>query len=486
MRSAIFYIAFAMLLPCAARPAQIALTDLSRLNVQNAQAEVTVYQGSHALRLTGKGGAPGDGLAVIRDLEFHNGTIDLDLAGTPGRGADEAARGFIGIAFHLQGGGGRFETIYLRPTNGRAADQLRRNHATQYASMPDWPWDRLRKESPGTYESYTDLAAGEWTHLRIEVRATNASLYVGGAAQPCLLIHNLKLGDITGAIALWIGPGTEGYFRNLTISGANEAVQAYGSNDSAGHYVQTADAKIYYERYGDGGRPLVLLHGGEYGYIDEFGDLIREMSKRRTVIAIATRGYGRSERGRVRLSHRQFAQDAAAVIDDIFKSGEKVDVLGFSEGAITSYLLASAHPERVNRLIAIGGPLGSYGQTMQSLEADPLTPELMQKQVPDLVASRKKIMAKPEQWEPLIRELDQMYREPVFVRQEEVRAIQAPTLIMAGDRDYYNRAESLLDIYHLLPKGQLAFIPGCGHVVLDCRADLVIGLATAFLDQPDK
>jgi pimeloyl-ACP methyl ester carboxylesterase len=107
----------------------------------------------------------------------------------------------------------------------------------------------------------------------------------------------------------------------------------------------------------------------------------------------------------------------------------------------------------------------------------------MQKQVPDLVAKRKKIMAKPELWEPLIRELDLMYRAPVFVQQEEIRAIQAPTLIMAGDRDYYNRADHMVDVYRLLPKGQLALIPGCNHVVLDCKPDLVIGIASAFLDE---
>jgi hypothetical protein len=52
----------------------------------------------------------------------------------------------------------------------------------------------------------------------------------------------------------------------------------YGTNDAAGHYVQLADAKIYYEQYGKGGRPLVMLHGGLYGYIDEFGDLINQIS----------------------------------------------------------------------------------------------------------------------------------------------------------------------------------------------------------------
>jgi len=230
----------------------------------------------------------------------------------------------------------------------------------------------------------------------------------------------------------------------------------------------------------------VLLHGGEYGYIDEFGELIGAMSKRRTVIAIATRGYGRSERGTLPLSHRQFAQDAMAVIENVFPNGEKVDVLGFSEGAVTSYVLASAHPERIHRLIAIGGPMGGYGSTLQSIEAEPMTPERMQKEVPGLVAARKKVMARPELWEPLIRELEQMYRAPASVKQEEVRSIQAPTLIMAGDRDQYNRLDHLIDIYRLLPRGQLALIPGCGHVVLDCKADLVIRIAASFLDEADQ
>lgn len=274
-----------------------------------------------------------------------------------------------------------------------------------------------------------------------------------------------------------LGPGT---------SRENESGPQYGADATAGHFVQTPDARIYYERYGNAGRPLVLLHGGEYGYIDEFGELIGAMSKQRTVIAIATRGYGRSERGTVPLSHSQFAQDAATVIKNILPNGEKVDVLGFSEGAITSYILASAHPELIHRVIAIGGAIGTYGHSLPWLEAEPLTPELMQRQVPDLVASRKKIMARPELWEPLIRELDRMYRTPVLVKQEEIRAIQAPTLIMSGDRDYNIRIDHLVDIYHLLPKGQLAFIPGCGHVVLDCKADLVIRIATGFLDEADR
>ena len=200
------------------RAQEVPLLDVSRLELKSTRAEVSRYHGSAAIKLEINAQQNSDGYAVIKGSRFHNGTIDLDVAGAPAKGAQEGARGFIGINFHIQTDGAHWENIYVRPTNGRAPDQLRRNHSTQYTSYPDWPWERLRKETPGLYESYADMVAGEWTHLRVVVHETDASLYVGGAEQPCLLVHDLKLGDVEGSVALWIGPGTEGYFRNVNIS----------------------------------------------------------------------------------------------------------------------------------------------------------------------------------------------------------------------------------------------------------------------------
>ena len=112
----------------------------------------------------------------------------------------------------------KYEMFYLRPTNGRADDQLRRNHSAQYVSFPDWPWERTRKETPGLYESYVDLEPAVWTKVKITVAGTKAQLYVNGATQPCLIVNDLKLGPGKGGVALWIGPGTEGYFANLRTS----------------------------------------------------------------------------------------------------------------------------------------------------------------------------------------------------------------------------------------------------------------------------
>jgi hypothetical protein len=96
---------------------------------------------------------------------------------------------------------------------------LRRNHSTQYVSHPDFPWQKLRKETPGVYESYVDLEPGAWTPVRIVVAGVKAQLYVHGAPQPVLIVNDLKLGaGASGGVALWIGPGTEAYFSDLTIT----------------------------------------------------------------------------------------------------------------------------------------------------------------------------------------------------------------------------------------------------------------------------
>ncbi len=175
--------------------------------------------GRHALRMVDRpDGAEVDPLAILPGIDFRDGTIEATVAGKPAPGADGDARGFIGIAFRVQRDRARYEAFYIRPTNGRADDQLRRNHATQYVSEPEFPWHRLRKENPGVYESYADMVAGEWTKLRIEVAGTKARLFVGDAKQPSLIVNDLKLGERSGAVALWIGPGTDGYFADVTVT----------------------------------------------------------------------------------------------------------------------------------------------------------------------------------------------------------------------------------------------------------------------------
>jgi len=191
------------------------------LEVVNGRAERTTYHGIEGLRLIPAPAFMGKdaGMLGILDLpEFRNGSIELQVAGKPGANAAPDSRGFIGLSFRTGKHGGWAEIFYLRPTNGRAEDQLRRNHAVQYVSEPEWPWYRLRKEAPGAYESYADMMAGEWTTMRIEVDGVTARLYVNGATQPCLIVNDLKHGDRAGRIALWAYIDSDAWFGPITVT----------------------------------------------------------------------------------------------------------------------------------------------------------------------------------------------------------------------------------------------------------------------------
>src|SRR5204862_4036860 len=198
--------------------APIAAQTVDRLTGKNVSIAQTTFKGRSAIQLIAAPDAVNaTSYAVVKDTSFLNGTIEVDVAGQPAAGAAAGARGFIGIAFRLQGDG-RYEYIYLRPTNGRADDQVRRNHSTQYSSNPDFDFARSRQEAPGKYETYVDLQPGVWTKYKIEVEARQARLYVNGAEQPCLIVNDLKLDPREGGVALWVGPGTEGYFSDLKIT----------------------------------------------------------------------------------------------------------------------------------------------------------------------------------------------------------------------------------------------------------------------------
>jgi hypothetical protein len=222
--------AFALLLPAPAssQVRTLPLETTAGVTLIKAKAEPATLQGKKGLRVTVSEDAlrqytPADGelnpLVVIDGLEFSNGVIEAEIAGAPAPDAGEGARGFVGIAFRMQKDLRTYDAFYLRPTNGRADDQVRRNHSAQYISNPAWPWPRLRKETPEKYEAYVDLEPGVWTKVKIDVRGAQARLFVHDQPQPTLIVNDVKTGaDARGAVALWVGPGTIAHVRNVTIS----------------------------------------------------------------------------------------------------------------------------------------------------------------------------------------------------------------------------------------------------------------------------
>ena len=220
LMTAFTLIALTLSLAAAGSARHIAIENNQGLELVRVVAKSVDYKGQKALQLIGVSDeSDGDQVALVKDLDFKDGTIEVDLAGLPAPGASNTARGFVGVAFRAAPHATAIDCFYLRPTNGRADDQLRRNHATQYISHPQWPWFRLRQETPSKYESYVDLMPGVWTKIRIEVRGGQARLYVHDDPQPVLIVNDVKSGaSARGGVALWTGPGTIGHFRNVVIT----------------------------------------------------------------------------------------------------------------------------------------------------------------------------------------------------------------------------------------------------------------------------
>jgi hypothetical protein len=159
-------------------------------------------------------------------LDFKDGTIDVDVMSNLTDDTPAYARGFVGISFRIDDQL-RFESIYLRPTNSVADDQVRRNHSVQYAAYPDFRFGQLRCEFPEKYETYADIDTGRWIHMRLVVSGERAVRYLDHSNKPGFIVNDLKLGTAQlGGVGIWVESGTFAHFRNFKISHALDVPNA--------------------------------------------------------------------------------------------------------------------------------------------------------------------------------------------------------------------------------------------------------------------
>jgi len=254
---------------------------------------------------------------------------------------------------------------------------------------------------------------------------------------------------------------------------AQTATPPYGNNPAAGNYLNVGDAKLYYEIYGQG-KPVVMLHGGVYGYIDEFAPFIEKLSQSYQVICIAMRGHGKSEIGKDPFTYKQRAEDAYKLIRSITR--DSVTVLGFSDGGYSGLKLAALYPSLVKKLIAIG--VGDFPKNKtQKFNYNSID---LIKSSPSLFEGRLALMPEPKRWDETLSKLNKLYNED-FISTETFEKIKCPVLVLNGDRDDYQTLENVVKSVKAIPDAQLSIIPGCNHVVFFCNFPAVWEAIHPFL-----
>lgn len=250
----------------------------------------------------------------------------------------------------------------------------------------------------------------------------------------------------------------------------------YGYNESVGKYFEAAtDTKLYYEIYGEG-EPILMLHGGVYGYIDEFEFFIDSLSKDYQVICLATRGHVKSDIGHEPFTYEQRAKDAKKLMEHL--KIEKAKVIGFSDGGYAAYRMAADYPDAVERMVVIGAgdsPEGSgvnYGYSEEKL----------MKEAGGYFKKRVAAMPEPERWNESLQWLNALYENEV-VSEKVFKKIECPVLLMTGDKDQYSNPETLLKAHESIKESNLSIIPGCGHVVFYCNWNAVWAVVEPFLNK---
>ena len=189
------------------------LQDSSKWQVVNRSAGPFYENGKKGIRFNE---VEGNGLMILKGGDFSNGTIELDI-----KGSSKMQQSFVGLAFHGKGIA-NYDAVYFRPFNFKTDDVLRRSHAVQYISMPNYDWEKLRTAFPGKYEKGIDPAPGpdDWFHAKIVVNGRRVVVYVNNQQQPSLEVDKLNDNN-SGGLGLWLGNHSAGSFANLTITPAD-------------------------------------------------------------------------------------------------------------------------------------------------------------------------------------------------------------------------------------------------------------------------
>jgi len=203
---------FLLLAFCGSVSAQNEMLTPDLSTVQNTQhwkhSKVKVSHRDGVVEMKAEGN---EGMLILKDLDFSNGTIELDI-----KSEDEKGKSFLGLAFHGLNDS-VYDAVYFRPFNFRSAEKSK--NAMQYISHPAHTWHSLRENHKGKYENGVSPAPKpeDWFHVKIAVNSPKIEVFVNSSDRPSLVVDQLSKRR-NGWIGFWGDVKSRGLFKNLIIT----------------------------------------------------------------------------------------------------------------------------------------------------------------------------------------------------------------------------------------------------------------------------
>jgi pimeloyl-ACP methyl ester carboxylesterase len=273
----------------------------------------------------------------------------------------------------------------------------------------------------------------------------------------------------------------------LVALGALVSVPALAESPAGKHeYYSINGARLYVETIGQG-PPILFLHGGLMSFDNAYAEQREYFAAQHQVIGIDQRGHGHSPDGPWQLSYKLMADDTAAVIHAL-KVGP-VDVVGHSDGADIALLLARDHPELVRRIVISGANLRGLSPEMLAARKQ-LPPAETEERVEKLAARLPPYFRidygavspdGPDHWMAMVTKCYWLWAESIVIDPGDLKKIQSPVLVVAGDHDFTS-IEETTEIFRGLTHAQLFVVPGTGHGTYQDSPKLVNLAVAEFLD----
>lgn len=270
------------------------------------------------------------------------------------------------------------------------------------------------------------------------------------------------------------------YISVIGLSQTKQVIQKinYGSNIQTGKYIKIKSAKLYYETYGQG-VPLLLIHGG-YKSIVDFEYNIPALSEHFMVIAVDSRGYGRSTNNLDSMSYELLTDDMEQFITQL--NIKSVNVCGFSDGGIVALYLAAKYPSLVRKVFVSGANYKVTANLSNKIDDKIIAQKINSGAFWSGIKNHYiQLNPNPEKY---VRQFQLVYRmwcqNPCIPKDLFVK-IDAPVFLLYGDRDIIP-LELGLEMYHLLPQKttQLCVLPNATHYTFSEKPKLVNDLLISF------
>jgi len=247
--------------------------------------------------------------------------------------------------------------------------------------------------------------------------------------------------------------------------------------DSSG-YAEIDGVKLYFEITGEG-EPLLLMHGG-LGGSEHFSEIIPLLSGSFQVITVDRRGHGRSWDNTDPYSYASMADEMAAFLDHL--QLEAVNMLGFSDGGVVGYHLASTYPKTVKKLVAVGANFRVDGMTSTTVDwvENRLSPENLSTDLPGIESRYRETNPQPDNYPTFVERSRELWLRDPYLSDQQLKGIQAPVLFVVGEKDAI-RIEHVLEMRTLVQGSQMCVIPGASHAVLSEKPQLVLPILMDFL-----